>query len=130
MGVPGHIRVLLQQQFEVLFDGLAPAQKFQAVTLPGFDRKQLAANLIDRLPDPARFLETIAGRIVPGGLLVIASPYSWDEAFTPRSRWLGGRRVAAGGTMTALQGDFEAGRPCSTYPSIPTRPRRRSTPSW
>lgn len=62
----------------------------------------LAANLIDRLPDPARFLETIAGRILPGGLLVIASPYSWDEAFTPKSHWLGGRRVA-GEPLTTLE---------------------------
>jgi len=50
----------------------------------------LAANLIDRLYDPARFLDQIHERIVPGGLLVIASPYTWLEEHTPRAAWLGG----------------------------------------
>ncbi len=63
----------------------------------------LATNLIDRLPDPGRFLATIAGRIVPGGLLVIASPYSWDDAYTPKAKWLGGVRVA-GEPQSTLEG--------------------------
>jgi len=50
----------------------------------------LAANLIDRLYDPARFLDQIHERIVPGGLLVIASPYTWLEEHTPRAAWIGG----------------------------------------
>lgn len=54
----------------------------------------LAANLIDRLYAPNKFLSDIATRIRSGGLLVLASPYSWDEEFTPKSEWLGGIRVA------------------------------------
>ena len=50
-----------------------------------------AGNLIDRLYEPAAFLEAIATRLVPGGLLVITSPYTWLEAYTPVDRWLGGR---------------------------------------
>lgn len=50
----------------------------------------LASNLIDRLYKPARFLADVADRIKPGGLLVIASPYTWDEQHTPREHWLGG----------------------------------------
>ncbi|HET8598417.1 MAG TPA: 5-histidylcysteine sulfoxide synthase [Castellaniella sp.] len=50
----------------------------------------LAANLIDRLYDPARFLDLIHERIVSGGLLVIASPYTWLEEHTPRQAWIGG----------------------------------------
>ena len=50
----------------------------------------LAANLIDRLSQPARFLEEIANRIHTGGHLVIASPYTWLEEFTPKENWLGG----------------------------------------
>ena len=46
-------------------------------------------NLLDRLYDPARFLELIKGRIHPGGLLVIVSPYNWQEEHTQRDRWLG-----------------------------------------
>ena len=51
-----------------------------------------AGNLIDRLYDPALFLREIAGRILPGGLLVITSPYTWLEEYTPKDKWLGGRR--------------------------------------
>jgi 5-histidylcysteine sulfoxide synthase/putative 4-mercaptohistidine N1-methyltranferase len=52
----------------------------------------LATNLIDRLYNPRKFLSTIHERINRGGLLVIASPYSWDEAFTEKEQWLGGIR--------------------------------------
>jgi len=51
-----------------------------------------AGNLIDRLYDPALFLEAIHTRILPGGLLVITSPYTWLEEYTPKDKWLGGRR--------------------------------------
>jgi len=47
-------------------------------------------NLIDRLPDPKAFLDEAARRLRPGGLLVISSPYTWLEAFTPKDKWLGG----------------------------------------
>lgn len=50
----------------------------------------LASNLLDRLYHPGRFLRDIPARVNPGGLLVIASPYTWDETHTPRERWLGG----------------------------------------
>jgi 5-histidylcysteine sulfoxide synthase/putative 4-mercaptohistidine N1-methyltranferase len=51
-----------------------------------------AGNLIDRLYDPVLFLDGIAERILPGGLLVITSPYTWLEEYTPKPRWIGGRR--------------------------------------
>jgi 5-histidylcysteine sulfoxide synthase/putative 4-mercaptohistidine N1-methyltranferase len=51
-----------------------------------------AGNLIDRLYDPSLFLDGIATRILPGGLLVITSPYTWLEDYTPKAKWLGGRR--------------------------------------
>jgi putative 4-mercaptohistidine N1-methyltranferase len=63
----------------------------------------LAANLIDRLYDPARFLTTIHQRINPGGLLVIASPYTWLEEFTKKENWVGGKR-RSGEPFTTLQG--------------------------
>ncbi len=52
----------------------------------------LAANLLDRLREPRRFLETITSRIKPGGILLLASPYTWLEEFTPKANWLGGVR--------------------------------------
>ena len=54
----------------------------------------LAANLIDRLYDPRRFLETIHERLNPGGVLVVTSPYTWLEEFTKKENWLGGVRQA------------------------------------
>lgn len=50
----------------------------------------LAANLIDRLYSPRKFISSIHERLNPGGLLVITSPYTWLEAHTPRDEWLGG----------------------------------------
>ncbi len=50
----------------------------------------LAANLIDRLYKPSSFLTTIHERINDGGLLVIASPYTWLEEYTPKEEWVGG----------------------------------------
>ncbi|MBT2772229.1 5-histidylcysteine sulfoxide synthase [Halomonas sp. ISL-60] len=50
----------------------------------------LAANLIDRLYKPAQFLETIHQRINAGGILMIASPYTWLEEYTPMEEWIGG----------------------------------------
>lgn len=63
----------------------------------------LAANLIDRLVDPALFLRHIADRVNPGGLLVITSPYTWLEEFTARDSWLGGKKVD-GENVTTLEG--------------------------
>lgn len=50
----------------------------------------LAANLVDRLPEPGRFLDQMSERIVPGGQLLLASPFTWMDEFTPREHWLGG----------------------------------------
>ena len=49
-------------------------------------------NLIDRLYDPGKFLATIHERINDGGILIISSPYTWDEEYTARDKWLGGYR--------------------------------------
>ncbi len=71
----------------------------------------LMANLIDRLPDPARCLTRISKLIEPGDWLVITSPYTWLEEYTPRDKWLIGED---GGTLEALRkvldGDFELRR--------------------
>ena len=60
----------------------------------------LMANLIDRLPDPARCLEQLPGLVAAGGWLVITSPYTWLEEYTPRAKWLDG---GGKGTLAALQ---------------------------
>jgi putative 4-mercaptohistidine N1-methyltranferase len=50
----------------------------------------LAANLLDRLADPARFLAALPALVRPGGQLLLTSPYTWSEEYTPRAKWLGG----------------------------------------
>jgi 5-histidylcysteine sulfoxide synthase/putative 4-mercaptohistidine N1-methyltranferase len=63
----------------------------------------LAANLIDRLYNPTQFLEAIHERLNPGGLLMIASPYTWLVEHTPRADWLGGFKKD-GESFTTLDG--------------------------
>ncbi|HIJ38045.1 MAG TPA: 5-histidylcysteine sulfoxide synthase [Rhodospirillaceae bacterium] len=68
----------------------------------GFDLI-LAANLIDRLYSPRKFLLEIGKRLNAGGLLVLASPYTWLEDFTKRSEWIGGFK-RNGESFTTLDG--------------------------
>ena len=63
-----------------------------------------AGNLLHRLYDPRKFLEIICHRVNSGGLLVLASPYTWLEEHTPRDRWLGGFKVDTGESFTTLEG--------------------------
>jgi 5-histidylcysteine sulfoxide synthase/putative 4-mercaptohistidine N1-methyltranferase len=62
-----------------------------------------AGNLIDRMVNPARFLETVHERIAPGGLLILTSPYTWLEEYTPKSHWIGGF-LRDGKPVTTLDG--------------------------
>ncbi len=51
----------------------------------------LGANLIDRLYDPSLFLNTVHQLLKPKtGLLVLTSPYTWLEEYTPLEKWVGG----------------------------------------
>ncbi len=82
---------------------------------PGEDRYDLvlAANLIDRLRQPKRFLQDITRMINAGGLLMLSSPYTWLEEFTPKENWLGGIRENGEALTThqalqrLLSADFE-----------------------
>ena len=67
----------------------------------------LAANLIDRLYDPAKFLNIIHERINTGGLLMITSPYTWLEEHTKKEAWVGGYK-RDGENFTTLDGLKEA----------------------
>ncbi len=64
-----------------------------AMNLPaewaGFDAVH-AANLLCRLPEPMRLVERFAALVRHGGLLVLATPCTWMEEFTPKEAWLGG----------------------------------------
>ncbi len=61
-------------------------------------------NLIDRLYAPKQFLNGMKDRILPGGLLVLTSPYTWLEDYTEREEWLGGFKDSVGENFTTLDG--------------------------
>jgi len=68
----------------------------------GFDLI-FAGNLLDRLYDPQKFLASIPSRLNSGGLFILTSPYSWQEDFTPKDRWIGGFK-RDGENFTTLDG--------------------------
>jgi SAM-dependent methyltransferase len=51
-----------------------------------FDRVH-AANLLCRLTDPVLLLERLDSLVKTGGELVLATPCTWLEQFTPRGKW-------------------------------------------
>jgi len=84
----------------------------------------LASNLLDRLRDPRRFLRDITPRILSGGILMISSPYTWLEEFTPKENWIGGIREN-GEALTSYQalqrllaGDFVEVKPPVDVPFV------------
>ncbi len=62
-----------------------------------------AGNLIDRLYDPKKFLDSLSARMNEGGLLILTSPYTWQEASTPKDKWIGGYK-RDGENVSTLQG--------------------------
>lgn len=75
-------------------DGIEPGritfQQGDAMNLPAeigsFDRVH-AANLLCRLPEPKRLLDSLPSLVNPGGELVMATPCTWLEEFTPPENW-------------------------------------------
>ena len=60
-------------------------------------------NLIDRVYSPRKVLSNISERLNEGGLLIIASPFTWLEDYTERSEWLGGYKDENGETLSSTQ---------------------------
>jgi putative 4-mercaptohistidine N1-methyltranferase len=50
----------------------------------------LLANLVDRLREPRRCLESLPNFVRPGGQLILTTPCTWLEDYTARTHWLGG----------------------------------------
>jgi putative 4-mercaptohistidine N1-methyltranferase len=65
-------------------------QQGDAMHLPAdlgsFDRVH-AANLLCRLPEPALLLDRLPDLVKPGGELVLATPCTWLDEFTPSTNW-------------------------------------------
>jgi putative 4-mercaptohistidine N1-methyltranferase len=51
----------------------------------------MAANLLDRVSDPAKLLSVAARLTAPAGHCLLCSPYAWLAEYTPEAKWLGGR---------------------------------------
>jgi len=84
---------------------------------PNFNSYDLviATNLIDRLYDPMLFLKTVAQRLNKDGILIITSPYTWQESSTKKELWLGGYKDENGNDIKTidslkkvLEKEFEA----------------------
>lgn len=67
----------------------------------------LGANLVCRLPKPSKFLKEVGRLVKAGGYLVLPSPYTWLESFTPKSEWVGGYYNDKGEAVTSFEG-FQA----------------------
>lgn len=64
----------------------------------------LMANLIDRLRQPLLCLSRLASLVRAGGRLIVTSPYTWLEDYTPRENWLGGFAGEEGRSVHTLDG--------------------------
>jgi len=90
-----------------------------------------AGNLIDRLQDPGAFLADIHQRLAEGGTLVISSPYTLMEEFTPRGNWIGGferngePRTVLDGMREVLSQHFEEIQPPQDVPFVIRETRRK-----
>ncbi|MCB9731316.1 MAG: methyltransferase domain-containing protein [Deltaproteobacteria bacterium] len=59
----------------------------------------LAANLVDSIRDPLRLIAELDRVLRPGGLLVLTSPFAWDDRITPPEAQLGGSTIPAFAAM-------------------------------
>ena len=50
----------------------------------------ILSNLLCRLPDPDAFLSRAASLVKSGGQLLLTTPFTWLEEYTPKERWIGG----------------------------------------
>ncbi|CAA6818158.1 MAG: Glutamate synthase [NADPH] large chain (EC [uncultured Sulfurovum sp.] len=64
----------------------------------------LGTNLIDRLYEPKLFLENIHERLNKNGVLILTSPYTWQEESTNKEFWLGGFKNEKGEEQYTLEG--------------------------
>jgi len=62
----------------------------------------LATNLIDRLYQPRLFLDTVDERLNEDGILILTSPYTWQESSTKKEFWLGGYKDENGNEVKTL----------------------------
>ncbi len=64
-----------------------------------------AANLLCRLTDPERLIDRLPALVKPGGQLLLATPCTWLEDYTPRESWPQGSTFDW--LKSRLSGDFQ-----------------------
>lgn len=69
----------------------------------------LASNLLCRLPSPRKFLDSIPNFLNMGGSIVLISPYSWLEEYTPLSEWIGAKETNCD-SFTELKNYFKTNK--------------------
>lgn len=90
-----------------------------------------AGNLLDRLYDPESFLRSMQARLKPDGILIISTPYTLLEAFTPRENWLGRYNESAEyirafeGMRKILEPSFELAKPPVDVPFVIRETQRK-----
>lgn len=86
-GVDAYVREKIN-----FFQGNACALSEYADNKEGFGTFDgvIVANLLCRLPDPVACLNAMPKLVNAGGVVVMVTPFTWLEEFTPRSKWLGG----------------------------------------
>jgi 5-histidylcysteine sulfoxide synthase/putative 4-mercaptohistidine N1-methyltranferase len=90
--------------YETLKDKVSFWQGDACNLKPNFNSYDLiiATNLIDRLYNPKLFLDTIDARLNDDGILILTSPYTWQENSTQKDLWLGGYVDANGNEVRTL----------------------------
>ena len=63
----------------------------------------MATNLIDRLYNPRLFLDVIDERLNEDGILMLTSPYTWQESSTKKEFWLGGYKDENGKEVRTIE---------------------------
>jgi hypothetical protein len=56
-----------------------------------------------RLPSPRAFLKSVPNFLNKNGILVLVSPYSWLEEYTPLNEWVGGTLDAGNNPQSSYE---------------------------
>ena len=50
----------------------------------------VGSNLIDRLPDPIKWIQLAKSKVNENGIVINCDPFTWLAEYTPVDKWLGG----------------------------------------
>ena len=65
-----------------------------------------AGNLLCRLPEPQKFLNSLKNLVRKNGKLILVSPYTWLEEFTKKEKWLCANGSSEDAIVNILADDF------------------------